>query len=148
MITATRHHDLCAGHRVVGQGGKCEHLHGHNYRIHFICTPTDGALDVVGRVLDFGEIGRRLCQWLELEWDHKFLIWDDDPWGKDLKRIDPNVVLVPFNPTAELMAEHLVLEIGPEALKGTGAELVECVVEETRKCSAKFGLKGFYDQTA
>jgi 6-pyruvoyl-tetrahydropterin synthase len=32
MITATRYHEIDAGHRVVGQGGKCEHLHGHRYR--------------------------------------------------------------------------------------------------------------------
>ena len=30
MIIAHRFHEFSYGHRVVGQGGKCEHLHGHN----------------------------------------------------------------------------------------------------------------------
>ena len=34
-ITATRYHDICAGHRVYGHEGKCSHFHGHNYRIYF-----------------------------------------------------------------------------------------------------------------
>ena len=24
---------FCAAHRIPGQGGKCEHLHGHNYQV-------------------------------------------------------------------------------------------------------------------
>ena len=38
MITVERYHDISMGHRVVGHESKCRHLHGHNYRIHFICT--------------------------------------------------------------------------------------------------------------
>jgi 6-pyruvoyltetrahydropterin/6-carboxytetrahydropterin synthase len=38
MITANRYHDISCGHRVVGHEGKCRHLHGHNYRIHFVCA--------------------------------------------------------------------------------------------------------------
>ena len=38
MITVERYHDISMGHRVVGHESKCRHLHGHNYRIHFVCT--------------------------------------------------------------------------------------------------------------
>ena len=65
MITVERYHDISMGHRVVGHESKCRHLHGHNYRIHFICTAPE--LDGVGRVIDFSEIKERLCQWLEEE---------------------------------------------------------------------------------
>lgn len=35
-VEATKFHEICAGHRVIGQGGKCERsYHGHNYVIHF-----------------------------------------------------------------------------------------------------------------
>lgn len=31
-VQATKFHEICAGHRVIGQGGKCERsYHGHNY---------------------------------------------------------------------------------------------------------------------
>lgn len=131
-----RYHDICAGHRVHGHEGKCRHLHGHNYRITFTCESND--LDSVGRVIDFSEIKARLCMWLEDEWDHKMLIWEKDPLAEVLPNIDPTVVIVPFNPTAENIAQHLVEVVGPAQLAGTGIKLVHCDVEETRKCSASF----------
>jgi 6-pyruvoyltetrahydropterin/6-carboxytetrahydropterin synthase len=55
-----------------------------------------------------------------------------------LGAIDPLVCVVPFNPTAENIARHLVEVVAPEVLAGTGVFLVECEVGETRKCSASF----------
>lgn len=131
-----RYHDICAGHRVHGHEGKCRHLHGHNYRITFTCESDD--LDDIGRVIDFSEMKAKLCMWLEDEWDHKMLIWEQDPLAEVLPNIDPTVVIVPFNPTAENIAQHLVEVVGPTQLAGTGIKLVHCDVEETRKCSASF----------
>jgi 6-pyruvoyltetrahydropterin/6-carboxytetrahydropterin synthase len=134
MITAQRYHDISCGHRVYGHESKCAHLHGHNYRVNFVCAAPD--LDVVGRVIDFSVIKSRLCMWLEEEWDHKFLVWQEDPWSNDLALLDPTVVVLPFNPTAEKMADFLLRIIGPQRLEGTGVELIKVDVEETRKCSA------------
>ena len=139
MITADRYHDISCGHRVYQHESKCAHLHGHNYRVHFKVAA--GALDQVGRILDFSVIKSHLCQWLEENWDHHMLIWDFDPWAKQLADIDPTVVLVPFNPTAENMADYLLRVIGPWKLEGTGTQLIQVVVEETRKCSASSTLK-------
>lgn len=47
---------------------------------------------------------------------------------------------MPFNPTAENIAEYLVTVVGPEQLRGTGVKLIRCDVEETRKCTATFTL--------
>lgn len=143
-VTAERYHDISVGHRVFGQGGKCEHLHGHNYRIHFTVRGMMEDVDDVGRVLDFSVIKERLCLWLEEHWDHKFLICDEDPWRGLLAEIDrEGVVWVPFNPTAENMGEYLCLIIGPQQLNGTGCELIAVRVEETRKCSATYLLNNF-----
>jgi 6-pyruvoyltetrahydropterin/6-carboxytetrahydropterin synthase len=87
-------------------------------------------------ILDFGKIKTTLCQWLEVNWDHRFLVWDRDPWLSALRTIDDTVVAVPFNPTAENIARHFIYAIAPTLLSGTGVMLYECVVEETRKCSA------------
>ncbi len=137
MISAERYHDFSAGHRVVGHEGKCRHLHGHNYRCHFVVLPING-LDSLGRVLDFGVIKTNLCMWLEDNWDHKMLIWREDPILQDLQEIDNTVVVMPFNPTAENMAKYLVEMVAPVELAGTGAMLLSVKLEETRKCSASY----------
>lgn len=134
-----RYHDISCGHRVHGHEGKCRNLHGHNYRIHFTCVAEDGALDGVGRVIDFSQIKARLCMWIEEHWDHRFLIWEEDPMKSHLLELDPTVVAVPFNPTAENIAQHLVEVVGPAQLAGTGIKLSEVMVEETRKCFASYG---------
>lgn len=127
------------GHRVVGHESKCRHLHGHNYRIHFVCSASE--LDPLGRVIDFSEIRDRLCMWLEEHWDHRMMIWSEDPLLPELQRLVPgDLCIVPFNPTAEQIAIHLVSVVGPEQLKGSGITLLECRVEETRKCSAAYRL--------
>lgn len=136
-IYAERWHDFSYGHRVFGHESKCAHLHGHNGRVHFKIAANNG-LDDVGRVLDFSVIKEKLCQWLEEEWDHKFLVWEEDSWANKLALIDPTVVWTNFNPTAENMAKYLVEIIGPMQLQGTGCTLIEVRIEETRKCSASF----------
>ncbi len=154
--TAERYHDISCGHRVHNQGSKCEWLHGHNYRIHFTCEADSGDLDNVGRVIDFSDMKSRLCMWLENNWDHKFIAWDQDPIiaaiyhsMADMVRNDiaikfkESIVWVPFNPTAENMAQYLVEVVGPRELEGTGIVLTNCRVDETRKCSASFKLEGF-----
>ncbi len=136
MLETHRFHDISAGHRVYGHENKCSHAHGHNYRIHFYCL---GSLDNIGRIVDFSVIKELLCNWLEDNWDHKFLLSVDDPWCKTFHNIDKNgLVVLPFNPTAENIAKYLVQVIGPEQLKGTNVVLHKCTVEETRKCAATF----------
>lgn len=138
-MTVERYHDISMGHRVVGHEAKCRHLHGHNYRIHFTCT-ADG-LDELGRIIDFGIIKQLLCEWLEREWDHKMMIWEQDPYLRSLLAIcQQDIIIVPFNPTAEQMAEYLVKVVGPKQLEGTGVVLRSVRIEETRKCSATYSL--------
>jgi len=133
-IKATRYHDFSAGHRVYNHESKCAHLHGHNYRVTFTLEAPE--LDSVGRVLDFSCIKDLLCMWLEDEWDHKFLVWKDDPFAPTLVEMDPGgTVVVDFNPTAENMGKYLLEVVGPKQLKDTTAKLVSVDIEETRKCS-------------
>ena len=132
-ITATRYHDIAAGHRVSGHESKCRHLHGHGYRIHFHC---EGDLDKLGRVMDFGVIKERLCMWVEDNWDHKFLMWKDDPLWPSMQKL-PGMLKVPFNPTAENMAQYLLEVVGPEQLSDSNVTLTKVVIDETRKCSAE-----------
>lgn len=169
-----RTHEICAGHRVVGHESKCRHLHGHNYKFHFKVAPlatkainTDAGshivepgLDNVGRVIDFSVVKSTLCEWLEKNWDHKFLHWERDDLIEGLKAViqqdcqewpqSPSIdaedrehffsslVSLPFNPTAENLATYMVEVIGPELLNPYGVELVECRIEETSKCHVEY----------
>ena len=135
---ATRYHDFSYGHTVTGHEGKCRNLHGHNGRVHFDIESEDG-LDSVGRVIDFSVIKSNLCQWLEDNWDHRFLVWEHDLRRANLQAIDPTVVVVPFNPTAENMAQYLMHYVAPKQLSGTGCRLVSVTFEETAKCSCTYG---------
>ena len=140
MITITRYHDISAGHRVVGHENKCAHLHGHNFRVHFTITAAE--LDSVGRIMDFSVIKSKLSDWLENNWDHRFLIYEQDELLPGLKALVPgDLVICPFNPTAENMAKHLCEVVGIEQLHGTGCKLVKVTIEETRKCSASYEMK-------
>lgn len=144
-FTAQRFHDISCGHRVAFHEGKCAHLHGHNYRIHFTIAPRPQAgLDHIGRVLDFSVIKSLLCAWLESNWDHRFLLWSEDPQAVSLYNLDPaGVVLVPFNPTAENMAQHLVNVVGPAMLKKDHPDivLIRVMIEETAKCWATYDVE-------
>lgn len=148
-LTADRYHDISCGHRVVGHEGKCQYLHGHNYRIHFSVAPKDG-LDNVGRVLDFSVIKHVLCEWLERNWDHKTLLWKEDPLSKvsvirfedgESVRIGESFVIVPFNPTAENMAQYLLEVVGEKLFANSNVYLKKIVIEETRKCSVTMEIE-------
>lgn len=138
MISVRRIHDFSAGHRVVGHEHRCRFLHGHNYRVTFECTAPE--LDELGRVIDFAVLKTLLCQWLEDNWDHRTLLWEQDESIAALAAVADSIVAVPFNPTAENMAEHLLRVVGPQQLEGTGVTLIRVIVEETRKCSAEASL--------
>lgn len=172
-----RSHEICAGHRVVGHESKCRHLHGHNYKFHFHVETSQmphehrvnvimrsgvsrekaeriasQKLDTVGRVIDFSVVKSTLCQWLEDNWDHKFLHWEQDKLiagiasliedsnrpgfieAKDEIHFFDSLVSLPFNPTAENLAAYMVEVVGPQLLTKHGVKLVKCVIEETSKC--------------
>ena len=166
-----RSHEICAGHRVVGHESKCRHLHGHNYVFHFKVQPKGvpvemeypetfpgtltepGKLDNLGRVIDFSVVKSTLCQWLEDNWDHKFLAYEKDFLLKSLYYAAPkdigvefqdmftfqeSIVFLPFNPTAENLAAHMVNVVGPMLLGEHGVELVSCTIEETSKCHVEY----------
>ena len=165
--TVIRSHEICAGHRVVGHESKCRHLHGHNYKFHFKVAPkhecgkvvtrgklVEDGLDSVGRVIDFSVVKTTLCQWLEDNWDHKFLHWSRDNLihalkiaasrpscpleHEDNEHFLGSLVALPFNPTAENLAAYMVDVIGPQLLDQYGVELVECTIEETSKCHVNY----------
>ena len=133
-FSVIRKHEIHTGHRVYGHQGKCCNLHGHSYVFHFHCS--SNKLNDMGMVIDFGVIKSTLCQWLEDNYDHRLLLWEKDPIATQLSVIDPSVVIVPYNPTAENIAEYVLCQIAPKLLNNTNIQVTKIVLEETSKCSA------------
>jgi 6-pyruvoyltetrahydropterin/6-carboxytetrahydropterin synthase len=137
-ISAIRKHEVHTGHRVYGHDGKCHHLHGHSYIIHFHCSSSK--LNDMGMVVDFGVIKSTLCQWLDDNYDHSMLIWEKDPLALELKKLDNKVQIVPYNPTAENIAKYLLTEIAPKLVKKHNIIVTKVIVEETLKCHAEYEI--------
>lgn len=145
MITVTRETTIAAAHRLFEYGGRCERLHGHNYRIHL--TLVSEELDFLGMVVDFGIIKSVLFGALDAAWDHRTLLFVDDPLCAKLQAIedDGSVCPVPFNPTAENMASYLGKVFFPAEMKK--ASLPACVsvasvtVYETERSWATWSAK-------
>lgn len=79
-----------AAHQLRGYQGKCENLHGHNWKVEV--TIASEKLDDLGMVIDFKELKQRVGRVLE-ELDHQFLN-----------------ELTPFrelNPSSENIAQHI-----------------------------------------
>jgi len=130
---------FCAGHRLLNHEGKCANLHGHNYLVEFHVTGTE--VDELGRVVDFAVINKLFKGWIDENWDHGFILWDQDRNAIDaLSQVTPKRIYeLPYNPTAENMALYLMRQIGPgliETITGYDLKLTKVVVWETEKSSA------------
>lgn len=131
MYTVVKELDFSYGHRLINYEGKCRHLHGHNGRLE-IHMQTD-ALDGRGMVMDFGDIKRKVADWVDRELDHKMLLCKDDPALARLKEMGEPVYVLDQNPTAENIAK-LVFEYA----RAQGLPVQKVTLWETATSSATF----------
>lgn len=64
------HDGFSAAHRLAGSGGKCESLHGHNFRV--TLEVVGDHLDETGMLMDFGEL-KKVLRIILAELDHSDL---------------------------------------------------------------------------
>lgn len=141
MITCTRRIQFCAGHRVHRHESKCANFHGHNYVV--LVEAKAAELDMVGRVIDFSVLKEKVGGWIEAFWDHGFIYSADDCDAKAVLTKMPfpqKLFEMPYNPTAENMAEFLLKVICPAVLQGHGVTVVKVTVWETENCHAEATL--------
>jgi 6-pyruvoyltetrahydropterin/6-carboxytetrahydropterin synthase len=94
MFEVSVEHTFAAAHSLRNYHGKCENLHGHNYRVQ---VSVEGeALNETGLLLDFKELKHWLRQTSEYL-DHQFI--------NELKPFDV------VNPSAENLAKFFYDEI-------------------------------------
>jgi len=102
MFGVTRLIHFCYGHRLLGYGGKCRHLHGHNGLIEIALRRAK--LDGLGMVMDFEEIKTTVERWVAEELDHRMLLNKRDPLVPVLRKQGEPVLAMAGNPTAENIA--------------------------------------------
>ncbi|MDQ6700964.1 MAG: 6-carboxytetrahydropterin synthase QueD [Acidobacteriota bacterium] len=100
---------FAAGHALRGYKGKCENVHGHNYRVEI--TVEGERLDAIGLLVDFAEV-KKLIRTVVARLDHRFI--------NDLEPFDV------LNPSAENLAKYFYDEVSA-GLTGADSVRVEKV---------------------
>jgi 6-pyruvoyltetrahydropterin/6-carboxytetrahydropterin synthase len=101
MFEVTVEETFAAGHALRNYHGKCENVHGHNYKVR--ASLEGEQLDEAGLLVDFNDVKRVLNEIIDRV-DHKFL--------NDVAPFDT------LNPSAENMARWFYEEMA----KGLAAE--------------------------
>lgn len=112
---------FASAHQLREYRGKCENLHGHNWRVRV--RVRGERLDACGMLIDFGEL-KRLVRAAMDRLDHRFL-----------NEVPPFDVV---NPTSENLAERLFHELG--AVLPGGVSMHEVIVWESEKSAAAYRL--------
>jgi 6-pyruvoyltetrahydropterin/6-carboxytetrahydropterin synthase len=126
MFEVSVEETFAAGHALRNYRGKCENVHGHNYRVRVNIEGPD--LDHAGLLVDFVELKRVMRAIIE-KLDHQFLN-DVPPFDK-------------LNPSAENMARYFFEEMSRE-LGGDGrpnpVRVAEVKIWETETATATYRL--------
>jgi 6-pyruvoyltetrahydropterin/6-carboxytetrahydropterin synthase len=109
--------NFASAHCLRGYKGRCENLHGHNWKIR--AAFSGSKLDNTGMLIDFTDIKKRLDQIISYL-DHKFLN-EIDPFNK-------------INPTAENIAAFIYKQL--KKIETETAKVCEVEVWESETSSA------------
>ena len=146
QLALVRQLKFCAGHRLYRHESKCAFFHGHNYRVDVEVVGSGGGteVDAVGRIVDFSLIKKRMLGWLDDNWDHGFLLFEEDVNAlAAIKMVQPTKYFVmPYNPTAENMARYLLEVVAPNVLGDLGVIARKVIVWETDESCAVASLVG------
>ena len=113
---------FAAAHNLRDYKGKCEDLHGHNYKVRVVLAGKE--LDPTGLLYDFVHL-KRVIQGVIRELDHKYL--------NELAPFDK------LNPSAENIARHIHDQAAKQIHEmPNGAALTSVTVWETETSAATF----------
>ena len=110
MFKITKKFKFEMAHRLVSSySKKCQLIHGHSYKMEL--TLMSKELNEDGMVVDFGELKDLFAKTID-KLDHAVVInaKDEILCRKNL----PGTILVPYNPTAENMAQDICIQIVKE----------------------------------
>ena len=119
MFEVTVEQTFAAGHALRNYHGKCENVHGHNYRVRV--TVEGEQLDSTGLLVDFLEVNRLITGAVEYL-DHRFI--------NDLPPFDE------INPSAENIAKYFYDRISVGVKNDVPVRISAIQVWETDTSSA------------
>ena len=111
MIKIEKKYYFYAGHRNVNAGEKCGRPHGHTYDVK--CTFAFSEMNN-GVTMLFSDIDK-LAEPIIKEYDHYFILAEDDPLVNIFELENEKYKVVPFETSAENMAIWLFQRIKNEA---------------------------------
>ena len=120
MYEVTVEDSFAAGHYLRDYKGKCENVHGHNYRVRV--TVQGENLDSTGLLVDFIDL-RQAVKTIVARFDHQFL--------NDVSPFDH------LNPSAENIARYFSQELEPR-VKQNGARVQSVTIWETDNSFATY----------
>ncbi len=113
---------FAAGHALRGYKGKCENVHGHNYKVRIVLVGEK--LNQVGLLYDFVELKKNIAEVIH-SLDHKFL--NDIPPFTEL------------NPSAENIAKYFYDELDRRlAPSANGSVVHQVTIVETDTTTATY----------
>jgi 6-pyruvoyltetrahydropterin/6-carboxytetrahydropterin synthase len=121
MFEITIEETFAAGHALRNYRGKCENVHGHNYRCQV--TIAGAELDSAGLLVDFVELKRVV---------HSVLDRLDHQWLNDFPPFDT------LNPSAENIARYIYQEVRQGLAPRDGVEVGFVRLWETDTASATY----------
>jgi 6-pyruvoyltetrahydropterin/6-carboxytetrahydropterin synthase len=121
MFEVTIEETFAAGHALRNYHGKCENVHGHNYRCQV--TIEGEQLDSIGLLVDFVELKRVV---------HSVLDRMDHQWLNEFPPFDA------INPSAENMAKYIYDEVNTGLHTKEGVRIAFVKLWETDTCSAVY----------
>ena len=138
MATITRICEFDAAHRVMNEKVKCFNLHGHRFKVEMTFEYfSKGSL---GYAIDFKEIKRIGCAWIDEHLDHTCILNPKDTELIDLCRKNNWRLYVmgfnrdeDINPSAENLAAELFY-ILKQLFSGENLNLVNLRLYETPNC--------------
>jgi 6-pyruvoyltetrahydropterin/6-carboxytetrahydropterin synthase len=95
--------NFSAAHQLRGYRGKCEHLHGHNWKV--TITLSTQKLDEVGLAIDFGEVKQMLSGILQ-KMDHTFL--NEHPYFQKSNPSSENIARYVYDSARPLLPKKKV----------------------------------------
>lgn len=115
---------------------RCHHVHGHSYRFElFLTSQQPNSSHMVMDFKAIKDVG--IYDFLD-SFDHAIMLWEKDPRAKTIQQINPERhILVPFIPTAEMMAKaffsvcQAILETGPKLSGEAQVKVSQFIVHET-----------------
>src|ERR1700747_3848336 len=114
MFEVSVEETFSSGHALRGYKGKCENVHGHNYRVRV--TLAAPKLNDIGLLVDFTDL-KRVLRGIIAGLDHQFM--------NDLEAFRT------VNPSAENLAKYFFDEVEQQLQLPAGARLTDAIVWET-----------------